>query len=87
MKIKVVEAMSYGIPVVCTSRGVDGLPDKTRNGCLVADDAAAFAGHINRLVCDTVFYKQCQQQVKDYFSTTLDWSRHKDTLLHLFREE
>lgn len=87
MKIKVVEAMSYGIPVVCTSRGVDGLPDKTRNGCLVADDAAAFAGHINRLVCDTAFYKQCQQQVKDYFSTTLDWSRHKDTLLHLFREE
>ena len=43
IKIKVVEALAHGLPVVCTTRGIDGLPNKTLNGCLVSDDAAQFA--------------------------------------------
>lgn len=85
MKIKVVEAMSHGIPVVCTSRGVDGLPDKTRNGCLVSDTAEGFAANINRLLTDNAFYKECQENVRRYFSEVLDWSVNKETISEIFR--
>ena len=60
VKVKVVEALSYGLPVVCTSRGVDGLPNKTNNGCLVSNNAKQFAENILSLLNDPAFYqKQC----------------------------
>lgn len=49
-KIKVVEALSYHLPVVCNTRGVDGLINKTNNGCLVADLPEAFKNHILSLL-------------------------------------
>ena len=87
MKIKVIEAMSYGIPVVCTSRGVDGLPDKNENGCLVEDTPEAFAEAINRLATDKLFYKKCQDRIDAYFSETLDWNVHNVMLARLFEHK
>lgn len=58
VKIKVVEAMAYGLPVVCTQPGVDGIPDKTNNGCLVTNDAAEFAEYISLLLTDEEEYKK-----------------------------
>lgn len=58
VKIKVVEAMAYGLPVVCNQPGVDGIPDKTNNGCLVTDDAIKFAEYIMLLLSDEEEYKQ-----------------------------
>ncbi|MDE6988554.1 MAG: glycosyltransferase family 4 protein, partial [Bacteroides acidifaciens] len=84
MKIKVVEAMSYGIPIVCTSRGVDGLPDKNRNGCLVSDTPEGFADAINRLATNTALYKECQMKINEYFSEILDWAVYKEMLPKLF---
>ena len=57
-KIKVVEALSYGLPVVCNSRGVDGLINKTNNGCLVSDDPAEFRNNIIKLLTDKSEYKK-----------------------------
>lgn len=84
MKVKVIEAMSYGIPVVCTSRGVDGFPDKTMNGCLVEDKPQAFATAINRLASDEGFYKSCQAQVEHYFAEVLEWDKNRFVLTSLF---
>lgn len=57
-KIKVVEALSYGLPVVCNSRGVDGLIDKNNNGCLVSDDPSEFGNNILKLLTDKLEYKK-----------------------------
>lgn len=84
MKIKVVEAMSYGIPIVCTSRGVDGLPDKNKNGCLVSDTPEGFADAINRLATNTTLYKACQIKINEYFSEILDWAVYEEILPKLF---
>nr|WP_294791290.1 glycosyltransferase [uncultured Mucilaginibacter sp.] len=58
IKVKVVEALAYGLPVVCNTRGVDGLPNKTMNGCLVTDDAKQFAQHIILLLNNKSFYNE-----------------------------
>ncbi len=85
MKIKVVEAMSHAIPVVCTPRGVDGFPDKTCNGCLVAESAVEFADYLNRLALFPDFYHLCQERVVSYFDRVLGcWDRHRKLLADIF---
>lgn len=60
IKIKLIEALAHGLPVVCTERGVDGLRNKTENGCLVSDDTLQFAGYITELLKNEALYKSQQ---------------------------
>ncbi|WP_051697912.1 glycosyltransferase [Prevotella sp. 10(H)] len=69
VKLKVIEAMSFGLPVVCTLRGIDGLPNKINNGCLVSDDAQIFADNIVRLLNNKVLYKEQSTQGYDIYKT------------------
>lgn len=65
-KVKVIESLAYGLPVVCTRKGIDGLLNKVDNGCLVAETPEQFAGHIHRLHTDENFYRYQQQLAFDY---------------------
>lgn len=51
LKIKVVEALAYGLPVVCTPQGMVGMPSGT-TGCAVADSAPGFAARLTALLQD-----------------------------------
>lgn len=66
-KVKVIEALSYGLPVVCSPKGVDGLVNKRENGCLIADDAMQFAYFINRLIDDQKHYIVTSEQALRYY--------------------
>jgi glycosyltransferase involved in cell wall biosynthesis len=57
-KIKVIEAISYGLPVVCNTRGVDGLINKINNGCLVSDTPEGFKDHILSLLNHEFTYEE-----------------------------
>jgi glycosyltransferase involved in cell wall biosynthesis len=85
IKIKIIEAMSYGIPVVSTLLGVDGLPDKYENGCLVADDPKDFAEYIKRLLSDDDFYRAASDKIKRYFNNYISQERNMDVLKKAFR--
>jgi len=67
LKIKVVEALAYGLPVVTTTSGLVGFADKNNNGCLASDDAVNFARHITKLMRDQKFYKKIQREAQSYF--------------------
>ncbi|GAO41042.1 glycosyltransferase [Flavihumibacter petaseus] len=72
VKIKVVEAMAYQLPVVCNERGIDGLPDKTRNGCSVTNDPVAFADAIATLLNDNNFYQQQSRWAFECFKNNFE---------------
>lgn len=80
IKIKVLESLSYGIPVVTSRRGVDGLVNKEDNGCLVAKDAASFAGCIIKLLDDEQHYVDISKQAIAYFSSCHNALREKEIL-------
>lgn len=67
MKIKVVEALSYGKPVVTTSRGVSGFASRLHNGCTLADSPKAFAKAVNDLLRSDLFYRSQQELAVDFF--------------------
>jgi glycosyltransferase involved in cell wall biosynthesis len=52
-RLKVLEALAYGRPVVSTSKGVEGLPVRDGVEVLVADDGEAFARAVMRVRGDT----------------------------------
>jgi glycosyltransferase involved in cell wall biosynthesis len=72
LKIKVVEALSFGLPIVCNERGVDGLLNKTKNGCLVTNNEVEFAQYINELLNNEIFYQQISNEAKSFFNETLN---------------
>ena len=86
MKIKVVEAMAKGVPIVCNERGVDGLPDKYLNGCLVTQDETDFAAYINRLCCDKDYYNDQSSQIKEYYNKVFCISKYQKLLQNILCE-
>ena len=85
LKIKVVEALSFGLPVVCNPRGIDGLINKTNNGCLVAEDATTFSKYIEQLLTDENFYKQQQTLSKNFFENYLSVNSVYSELDNVFK--
>jgi polysaccharide biosynthesis protein PslH len=51
-RLKVLEALDAGRPVVATSIGIDGLTDLVGLGVLVADEPKQFARHVTNLLTD-----------------------------------
>ena len=84
MKVKVVEAMAKGLPVVCTERGVDGMPDKNMCGCLVTEDAKEFAGYINKLIGNNKFYNQVSFEIIAYYKKVFNKKKYIETLEGIF---
>jgi glycosyltransferase involved in cell wall biosynthesis len=58
-RLKILEAMALGVPVVSTSKGAEGLEVSDSRDILVGDTAEAFAGHVIRLLKD----KQARQEI------------------------
>lgn len=71
LKIKVVESLSHGIPVVCNQRGVDGLLNKIDNGCLVTNNPKEFDHYIQQLLTDHEFYNTHRNYANTFFNNNL----------------
>ncbi len=59
--------MAHALPVVCSTSGVDGLPDKHHNGCLVSGNAEQMAADIDRLLSNATLYEAQSQLGRKYF--------------------
>lgn len=67
IKIKVIEALSYGLPVVGTERAIDGFSSKTKNGCLIGNSPEIFRDNILSLLQKEEYYVKMSHEVKEYF--------------------
>lgn len=85
IKIKVVEALSYGIPVVTNRRGVDGLVNKKENGCLVTNDPKIFAKNITHLLENKIFYNQIKNEGISYFKKNHDPKLEEEIMNAVFK--
>lgn len=87
LKIKVAEALSFGLPIVCNERGIDGLLNKTRNGCLVTNDGIEFANNITKLLENSDFYEEISNEAKVFFNETLNSNVVNKKLDEIFKIE
>lgn len=84
IKIKVLEAMACGRPVVTTSVGAEGITEPEEGALLVADEPAAFADAVVTLLADgaqrTMLGERARQLVERRFS----WRRVMDDLDRIY---
>lgn len=62
IRIKILEGMALGRPVVTTTSGIEGIPAKNRQHVVVEDDPAMFSKRLIDLLTDT---KESERMVKD----------------------
>jgi glycosyltransferase involved in cell wall biosynthesis len=74
MKIKIVEALSFGLPVVTTTKGIAGFPAKNKSGCLIADSPGKFARSIHMLLSDKDYYNQQRRFAEEFFKENFEKS-------------
>jgi glycosyltransferase involved in cell wall biosynthesis len=67
LKVKIVEALSYGKPIVTTKWGLIGILQKENNGCIRADEPDAFARAIIKLVSEKDYYEMLSAQSRTFF--------------------
>lgn len=73
IKVKVVDAMYRGFPIVSTHCGVEGIGARSPDEYIVADSASHFASAINRLLTDEALCRNLSRNARAYSAEHLSW--------------
>lgn len=84
IKIKVLEALSHSLPVVTNRRGVDGLINKSLNGCIIEDNAKKFAKAVLELLYNRDFYAEKRKEAEKYFLENHSFEKEREVLDYIF---
>jgi polysaccharide biosynthesis protein PslH len=72
-RLKILEAMALGTPVVATTKGAEGLDLTSGEDLLIADDPDAFADATSRLLTDDALHARIAARAKETVATRYDW--------------
>lgn len=79
-RVKVLEAMAHGAPVVSTTMGCEGLDVRDGQSVLLADSPRDFADAVFRLATDRALAMRIAAGGRDLVRTTYDWQRIGDAV-------
>jgi len=85
-RLKILEAMALGRPVVTTRLGCEGLDLKSGEDVLIADEPAAFAAAIVSLLTDHGLWHRLVRAARQKAETRYDWNLAGERLLGLYRQ-
>ena len=74
-RLKILEAMALGTPVVATSKGAEGLDVVDGEYLLLADDPERFASQTIRLVSDADLHGRLAANARHLVETRYDWQQ------------
>jgi glycosyltransferase involved in cell wall biosynthesis len=72
-RLKILEAMALGTPVVSTSKGAEGLDVRSGEEILIADDPETFAAQVVRLLEDPALRERLAQNGRRLVRERYDW--------------
>jgi glycosyltransferase involved in cell wall biosynthesis len=73
-RLKILEALAYGVPVVSTTIGCEGLGLQTEREIIVADAATQFAHAIDRVLEDDALCEQLALAGRSAVEARFDWA-------------
>ncbi len=82
-RLKILEAMAVGTPVVSTSKGAEGLSSVSGEHILVADTPDAFANQVIRLLKNKALRDQLSVNGKQFVKGNYNWESVLPRFLHL----
>jgi glycosyltransferase involved in cell wall biosynthesis len=84
-RLKVLEAMALGTPVVSTSKGIEGLDVRAGEHVLVGDTPQAFADAVVRVMQDNTLRARIAQAARERVCELYDWRVIQKQLRELVR--
>lgn len=85
-RLKILEAMALGRPVVSTSLGCEGLKVEDGEHLLIADDPGSFASQIERLLTDPSLYNRIVTRARSLVESQYDWDIIAAQMLKIYDE-
>jgi len=82
-RLKILEAMAIGTPVVATSKGAEGLDARNREHLFIADSPESFAGEVIRLLRDQGLGDRISSNARQLVRENYDWMGVMPRLLSL----
>jgi glycosyltransferase involved in cell wall biosynthesis len=85
-RLKILESMALGRPVVSTSIGCEGLNVQDFQQLLIADHPQDFAEKVMRLLSDQSLYQQVVTQARELVVTQYDWAVISEQLVDVYED-
>jgi len=86
-RLKILEAMALGRPVVSTTIGCEGLEVVDGEHLLIADDPQQFAEKTLRLLTDRQLYQRIAAQGRQLVEDQYDWDKIAEKLTDIYTEQ
>jgi glycosyltransferase involved in cell wall biosynthesis len=83
-RLKILEAMALGRPVISTTIGCEGLDVVDDEHLLIADDPEQFARKIGCVLRDEVLYQRLTRQARQLVVTHYDWDILAERLMQIY---
>lgn len=85
-RLKILEAMALGRPVVSTSMGCEGLSVVDGENLLIADDNKLFAEQVVRLLTDSELRARIARNARQFVTASYDWDVIAEKLMNDLRQ-
>lgn len=86
VRMKAIEAMQYGKPVISTTIGMSGLDAKPSENCLIADNTEQFVNFILSLAADNQLYQKLSENGLAYVTQFFDADSIAQKLLQFYSQ-
>lgn len=80
LRVKLLEALSMGLPLVTTGLGGEGIPLQTGENCLIADQPQLMADSIDLLLSDEVLRTSLSRKARQMAVERFSWNRSIDLM-------
>ena len=86
MRVKILEALARGIPIVSTTIGAEGIDLTPGEHLLIADEPADFAAAVVRLLRDRAFADRLAEAGRRHALSHYDWRAVCPAIEHVYRQ-
>ena len=73
MRVKILDAWLWGLPIVSTPIGAEGIELREGENIVLAEDAPAFADAVTRVLTDDSLNRQLRTAGRTWVETTYAW--------------
>ena len=85
MRVKILDAWSWGLPVISTSIGAEGIAAKHGENILISDDPETFANHIIAVLSDSKESAALSVNGRNWVENSYDWRKIYPKIDELYR--